>query len=72
MAHGNGTASDHHAADDHGHGSEPKFDIIAEGSPQDKLLVCAALAALLLLVVFAINMTTAHLPEPQQEQSSPR
>jgi hypothetical protein len=70
MAHGHDAG--HHTADDHGHGSEQKFDIIPEGSPQDKLLLCAAVVALLLLLVFGYNMASAQLPEAPQEQSSPR
>jgi hypothetical protein len=58
------------AHDNHGHAAEQQFEIIAEGSGQDKLLVSVAIVALLLLGCFAWSMTHAQVAEPVTKEHS--
>ena len=61
MAHGHGADAAHSSADAHGHTAEVSFEVIQEGSPQDKLLVLTAMLALVLLCMFGWAMLTATL-----------
>lgn len=85
MTHGHGTEppekgtihAGHQPAGDpaskkvHGHSEELKFDVIPEGSTQDKVLVFVAVLALCLLIVFGWSMATAKIATTApQEQSS--